>query len=187
MIFAHAHNLIGVLAFGLWRRRAGRLHLLPLGLFALGCVLILLGAGDPLIRWAGAPEGLGLGYHLSFLAPGLEGPLAARLVVLFTFVQSAHYITWLRLVPEEDRPRETPRTFAATLRVLRAELGAPLLAIAAVASLGVALWAVRDLFAARIGYLRAAIAHGHLEVAALLILLVEGRRPGEASRAEGAA
>lgn len=181
VIFAHAHNFIGVALFWSWRRREGRLHFAPLLVFAAGCAAILAGALDPIVLSLSGldarPGGMDVYYHLASLAPGVPGMLSVRLVLLFAFAQAAHYVVWVRLVPEEDRPRETPRTFAASLRVLAGELGWPLVVLTAAAALGLAVWAALDLFAARTGYLRAVLFHGHLEVAAAALLFVAGTRP----------
>lgn len=181
VIFAHAHNFIGIALWWSWRKRLGRLHWIPLIVFAIGCGLLLSGALDGmLLDWgilSANPGGLDIYYHLGSLAPGVPGMLAVRLVLLFAFAQSVHYLVWVRLVPEEDRKRETPRTFAATFRALRADFGAPLLALTILVALGVAVWAAIDVFAARNGYLRAVLFHGHLELAAAALLFIEGRRP----------
>ncbi|MEC7525873.1 MAG: hypothetical protein VYE22_38685 [Myxococcota bacterium] len=183
--FAHAHNFIGVALWWSWRERAGRLHWLPLLAFVGGGALILSGALDPLVGWTGAlqprPGGLDVYYHLGTLAPGVSGMMAVRLVLLFCFAQSVHYAVWVRLVPEEDRQRETPRTFAASLRALRADFGGPALALCFAAALGLGVWAAWDVFAARTGYLRAVLFHGHLELAAAALLFVEGLGPRRAT------
>ncbi|MBX3270341.1 MAG: hypothetical protein KF729_08765 [Sandaracinaceae bacterium] len=188
VVFAHAHNFIGVAIFWAWRRRAGKLHYLPLALFALGSLVLVSGALDSAVLALGAlgtnPGGLDVYYHLASLSPGVEGMLGVRLVLLFAFAQSVHYAVWVRLVPEEDRKRETPRTFAASLRALRADLGPWVLGAAIVVTLAVAVWAAWDVFAARNGYLRMVLFHGHLEVAAACLLFIEGMRPREST--EGA-
>ena len=167
--------------FWAWRRRAGKLHFIPLVVFGLCCALLLSGWLDDSVLGMGTlmanPGGLDVYYHLASLSPGVEGMLAVRLVLLFTFAQSVHYAVWVRLVPEEDRQRETPRTFAATFRALRVDFGPWLLGAAVVLTLGVAVWAALDVFQARNGYLRAVLFHGHLEVAAAVLLLLEGLRP----------
>lgn len=175
VVFAHAHNFIGVALWWGWRKRTRKLHLIPLAVFALGNVAILAGLLDPIVM--GLDEtvgGMDVYYHLSSLAPS-AGEWGPRLVISFAFAQSAHYIVWIRLVPEEDRPRETPRTFHATWHALRADFGWPLLALTIVAAIGIAVWAAIDLFAARTGYLRAVLFHGHLEVIAAALWFLEGR------------
>jgi len=183
VIFAHAHNFIGVALFWAWRRRASKLHWIPLAAFAAGCALLLSGWLDGAVlameTLSVNPGGLDIYYHLASLSPGVPGMLGARLVLLFAFAQSVHYAVWVRLVPEEDRQRDTPRTFAASLRSLRADFGPWLLGAALLVCFGVAIWAAVDVFEARNGYLRAVLFHGHLEVAALALLIVEGARPRE--------
>lgn len=180
LIFVHAHNVIAVLLWWAWRPREAR-HLAPLLAFVGGSLLLLLAP----LEWVGGGlawdlstlgvSGLGVEQHLRSLAPGLSPELGLRLVLWFAFAQSVHYAIWLRLVPEDDRPRETPRTFAGSLRALRAEFGdLALIATASVAA-AIVLWAVVDLAAARYGYLRLASFHGHLELAAAVLLFVQGR------------
>jgi hypothetical protein len=182
LVFSHLHNFIAVMLWWCWRPRAGwHLSGVPL-LFLAASALLLFGIIGP---WATGlawqPGGLGPGYHLSFLAPGVAEPWALRFVLLFAFAQSVHYGIWLRLIPEDDRPQSTPRTFAASARALRADLGLPLLAGAVAVALGIALWAVLDLATARENYLRLALFHGHLELVAATWLFVE--RPLSAGRA----
>jgi hypothetical protein len=77
-------------------------------------------------------------------------------------------------VPEEARERPSPRPFASSYHALKRELGGWLLGGAALSALALALWALIDLWAARDGYLRAAIFHGHLEIAAAALLWARG-------------
>jgi hypothetical protein len=178
IVFAHVHNFV---ALGLWWFWRPRTHwsagLIPL-LFA--AAVVALGAGwlEPLGgAWSWFPGGMSIESHAEVLGPGLSVEAAGRLVVLFAFAQAVHYGIWLRLIPEDDRPRETPRTFAATLRALEADVGRAVLWGSVAVAAGVALWAVLDLAAARIGYLRMALFHGYLELIACALLFVEGRKP----------
>jgi hypothetical protein len=102
-----------------------------------------------------------------------------RLLLAFVYAQAVHYGAWLRLVPEDDRARRTPRPFRASARALVADLGAPLVGIAVLAWIGLFAWGLGDPAAARAGYLTGAVFHGHLEIAALTLAFLEGRRPGE--------
>jgi hypothetical protein len=171
-VFAHLHNVIAVALWWMWRPRGARLHWVPLVLFAAFSALLLAGAAQPLLGLRGP----GLAHHLRTLAPGAGTDLGVRLVLSFAFAQSVHYGVWLRLVPEEDRGRPTPRTFAASFRALQADLGTRTLVIFGAAALGLAIWAAFDLIAARAGYLRFAAFHGQLELAAFALLWAEGRR-----------
>ena len=178
VLFAHAHNLIAVGLWWAWRPRARRLHLVPIALFALLSIAIVAGLAD---RWVADTSSFGpsFRYHASALAPGLDPAIATRLVVFFCFAQSVHYGIWLRLVPEEDRDRATPRTFRATAHQLVREMGAWPLAIVAAVCVGIVAWAVADLGAAREGYLRFAVFHGQLELAAIALLFAQGSLAGE--------
>lgn len=189
VVFAHLHNLVAVALWWAWRPREGRSHWVVLAALIAGSALILGGLPVPLLEHTGGlwtpAANVGPAEMYAALAPGLPGALATRIVLLFAFAQSMHYVTWLRLVPEEDRGRPTPRTFVATWRALRADMGLPLLVGAAAVALAVALWAVVDLSAARTGYLRMALFHGHLELVALAVLLTRSgptaaRRPPRA-------
>lgn len=187
LLFAHAHNFIAVGLWWVWRKR-GPLHLVPVALFVGGALFLLFGP----LGWAfgegslffTAPSGMGIGYYADSLAPGVAPELALRLILLFAFAQSVHYTIWLRLIPEDDRPQATPRTFAATYRALKGELGGWLLAGAALVAAAVGVWALFDLLAARAGYLRAAIFHGHIELIALALVWMAGRPADGAQWAE---
>jgi hypothetical protein len=179
LVFAHLHNFMGVALWWAWRPRATRLHWIPLALFAAVSAALLLGAVDPVLRGsasAGPAGATTMAGHLAALAPFAGPTLGARLVLLYAFAQSVHYGVWLRLIPEEDRPRPAPRGFASSYTALRADLGAlPLLVFGALA-VALAAWATRDLAVARAGYLRFAVVHGQLEFAAAALLWAEARR-----------
>ena len=172
LVFAHLHNVIAIGLWWLWRPRSRRLHYLPLALVAIGAALIFTGTLD---EWAwswGAfdhlpTKHLPLGSFVGELSPGVPAPWGARLVMSFAFLQSVHYLIWLRMIPDEAHPRETPRSYRQSLRTLRTELGSVCLGVAIALALGIALWGVFDLANARTGYLRLALFHGHLEIAAL--------------------
>ena len=190
LVFAHAHNLVAVLLWLTWRPRRGRWHWLPVVAYGLALAALALGWTDPLLEASGglwtAWEGLDVDTMQWSLAGPLDPDLGLRLVLTFAFAQSIHYAVWLRLVPEEDRARPTPRTFRASWHALYRDLGPVVLGLAGVAALGVALWALVGLADARMGYLRMAITHGHLELVALALLFTEGR-PGSRDGASEAA
>lgn len=174
LIFAHLHNFIAVLLWWLWRpsRHLGAAWVVLLFVACSGAILAgALEPGASAQRWQ--PAELGPDYHLSYLAPGLEAPWALRWVLLFAFAQSVHYGVWLRLIPEDDRPQPSPRTFAASFRALAGDFGLMAIMIASGVALAIAIWAVLDLAAAREGYLRLALFHGYLELAALIYFFVE--------------
>jgi len=177
--FAHLHNVVAVAIWWAWRPRGSRLHLLPIALFALGSLALLLGAAEPLLAATGGTSarwtGLSMRYLCWSLSPSPDGLFAERLVVLYAFAQAAHYVVWLRLLPEDDRPSKTPRSYAQSFRALGNDLGAWILWIAVIGALGLAGWAFVAPGAARDGYLRLAFFHGHLELAAGALLWAERR------------
>jgi hypothetical protein len=179
LFFVQAHNFVAV---GLWwalRPARRRTQLVPVALFVAASLAIGLGALDPILRVThGFTSRLpfSLGELVVQIAPTRDPSLGLHLVLLYAFAQSVHYAVWLRLVPEDARPRTAPRSFSSSFRALRADLGGPVLAISLVSALALAGWAVFDLCAARDGYLRAAQFHGHLELAAIAFFATCGRR-----------
>jgi hypothetical protein len=176
--FAHLHNFIGVALWWAWRPRKTRLHWIPIALFAALSTALLLGAADPVLRWSASTGPAGattLASHMAALAPFAGPTLGARLVLLYAFAQSVHYGVWLRLVPEEDRPRPAPRGFASSYAALRADFGVVPLVVFGALAVALAAWATHDLAGARAGYLRFAVVHGQLELAAAALLWAEAR------------
>ncbi len=180
VLFAHAHNFIAVALWWAWRPREGRLHWLPLALFAAISALLVSDLGLALVDASAGLRhelgGMGVDYQLARLTPRLDPTLGIRLVVLFAYAQAIHYAVWLHLIPDDDRARRTPPTFATSFRRLCADLGVPLVALAAALALAFAAWALLDLMASSHGYFRLARFHGHLELCAATLLLLERRR-----------
>jgi hypothetical protein len=177
LVLLHLHNFVAVLLWWRWRERQSALVLLPLAAFIGASLLIAAGALDHIADMGLAPAAaeLGLAHHLEALAPGLEGVAGLRLVLLFTFAQSVHYVIWLRMIPEEDRDRATPRSFKTSWRALQTELGSVIPWVAVALSVGLVGWALVDLAAARADYLRLARFHLFLELCVLASLWVGGR------------
>ncbi|MFY0533216.1 hypothetical protein [Nannocystis pusilla] len=180
LVFSYFHNFLAIAFWWLWRPRTGRLHLLPLALLLAAAAFLLSPAALALSHALGglawSPAGAGPDHQLWRLAPGLPPELGLRLVLLFCFSQSLHYGVWLHLVPDEDRERATPPSFRASYDLLRRDLGDVGLVVAALLTLASAAWAVVDLGAANLGYFRMARFHGHLELVAGTLLLLERRR-----------
>lgn len=185
---AHLHNFVAVLLFCLFRRRGGKLELLPLFLFLLGAVALLAGALSATPKALEAFDDiadLSADGQRALLAPLLPLDWATRLVLLFAFAQAVHYAVWLRLIPEEARARPAPRPFLASLRALREDLGAPLLGLSAAVAVTLALFALSDLAMARTNYFRLALFHGHLEICVLCLWWLEGFGPPAQPRTPG--
>lgn len=176
LCFAHAHNLVALALWVAWARR-DRKHVVPaLALFACGSVLILAGELDfALGSRALAPSHLALdaGLLMHGVASSLDPVFNVRLLLFFAFAQSVHYLVWTRLIPEEDRSREGPRTYRATYAALNRECGAWALLAAWLLAM---YFAVRGLVEPDIGraqYLRFALFHGPLELAAATLFMLE--------------
>jgi hypothetical protein len=180
-LFAQIHNVIAVVLWWAWRPRGERPIWRWAGLAAMtaGALAIMSGALDPLVAagfgWASHARGLDVSGMTATLAPGLPLPWALRLVMLFAYGQSVHYAIWLRMVPDEDRARATPRGFAATARALRADLGPFLLGAALLLTFVVVGWGVFDVAAARNAYVRFSAFHGYIELVVLGIGVARGR------------
>lgn len=98
------------------------------------------------------------------LAPGLPSHLAARLVLVFAFMQALHYAAWLAWLPAATRPRSS----------LISDLGPTLATIFGVIALAVIACAWFDPIATRTGYLSLVLFHGWLELAAITVLVTRG-------------
>jgi hypothetical protein len=180
LVLAHAHNVIAVaLWWWAWRARHARAWGVPV-LAAVGTGALLLGAAEPVMTalggWAAPMTGTSFSEHVEVMAPIGQPVLALRLVLVFAFLQAVHYGVWLRLVPEDDRPRAAPRPWRASWRALVKDFGPVPLALFVLLALGIALWGVVDLTQARLGYFRLAVSHGYLELAVASLWLIEGRR-----------
>ncbi len=171
---AHLHNLVALALWWVWWRPRPRHALLVPVAVGLGSLLV---ASLPPSWWASAsvPAGGSPLGHLARLAPGLGPSLGLKVVAVFAFAQSVHYGVWIRLVPEDDRARPTPRTFRASLRALEADLGSVPLAVAVALCLLFPLWALVHPGEAARGYLSLAGFHAHLELGAIALLALRGR------------
>lgn len=179
LAFAHLHNFVGVLIWWAWRPRQTRLYFLPLAVFLIGSIALLAGWATPLHAFTKGLEAPWTGMRmfdlLQSLTPYPFDPKSVRLVLLYAFAQATHYVVWLRLVPEDDRPTKSPRSYGQSFRAATTDLGAILLWISVFGALGLIGWAVFAPGAARDGYLRLAFFHGHLELAAGALLWAERR------------
>lgn len=181
LAFVHLHNFVGLTIWLLWRDRVTRLHWIFTGIFLFACAAITLGAAGPLLARTGgfsAPWTDLTFRELAFtVSPIPRGMWAERLLVLYAFAQAAHYVVWLRLIPEDDRPGAAPRSYAQTYRALVADVGGIVMWITLLTMAALVVWACASIGGARNGYLTAAFFHGHLELVAIAVLWAEGRWP----------
>lgn len=180
IIFGHVHNFAAVALWWIWRPRRQRLHWFPLALLVAAAAFLLSPLALELTRALGALDwhapGLGTQRQLWRLAPGLDADMGLRLVLLFCFMQSVHYALWLQMIPDEARGRSTVMTFRASYRDLQRDLGTAAIFITLGIAVWLVAWALIDLGDANRGYFRMVRFHGHLEIMAGVLLILEARR-----------
>jgi hypothetical protein len=170
LAFLHLHAWTSLAWFGLKAQRRGWVVWPVLAAFALLALLVTVGALDFLLPHALLAPRAG-GRSVLVEASSAAWPLASgvvlrRALVLYVFGQQLHFATWLRLMPEVDRPSPVPHSFSRALATLRADLGpwaVPALAVAGLGALGVLLGGGP----AREGYFALTYFHLGLEAAAL--------------------
>jgi hypothetical protein len=174
-IFLHAHNLVAFAYWLAWRKRSTRLHWLVVGAFAAGSAWLLVGPGLAIASAAGTLDaewsGLAMRELAWALSPVDDPTWSLRFAMFFAFAQTAHYVVWLHLLPQDDARRGAPLTFSQGYRGLVRDVGAPLLWLAAAAALLVGGLAFVSLAWARDVYLGVAFFHAHLELIAGGLLL----------------
>lgn len=176
-VLLHAHNLITLGIWWFWRSRASLWELAPL-IALVGLSALILGGWDA-EAWRVAqgsselaPSGLTLSYFERALARVLPAEWRPQWVALYGFLQSAHYLVWIRLIPEDDRSNETPITFRRSALRLYSDFGGWVMLMVTVMMIGLVAWAIVDVAAARMSYLRWISAHASLEIAVMGYLFI---------------
>ncbi len=170
---AHLHNLV---AFGLWvawsrSSGASKRCTWAVGTMFLGGISLLAsGVLEPflgMIGGLGAAGGLTIDEMTRALAPGLPPAVGLKLVLIFAFAQSVHYVVWLRLIPgsEPFEPRGVPTTFRHDLQGLVADFGPAGVGLAIGLTLAVPIFGLLDPTGTREAYLSIVFFHGWLEIA----------------------
>ena len=180
VVIAHAHHVVALVAWWWWCRSPKGPRVAVVLAVIVGFALIFSGALDSIALRAAALRAPGRGIDFETLTATLspvdawrEPIVAARWVLAFAFGQSVHYGLWLRLIPEEDREREAPRTFAGSAVAATRDLGGAGVWLTVLATVALVAWAVGDISAARGAYLRIAAGHGGVELGALALLACE--------------
>lgn len=179
VVVAHGHNVVALVLFAaLFGAGRRRVVALVAGLFVVGTAVIFAGALDDLFvrahGWEAPATGLDLDRLVATFSPVADPVAGVRWVLFFAFAQSVHYALWLRVIPEAAREKPGMRPFASSYRALVRELGRPVVLGFGAASLAFIAYALFDLHASREAYLRVAVFHAHLELAALALFAVEG-------------
>lgn len=182
LIFAHAHNVIGLCVWYLLFRPRRAWGFLPLVYIALGTAFIYL-AGGSIPERLGWPEWFNLHIQAAsqWLAPGLAPAEQRGLVLSYAFLQSVHYAVWLIFIPQDaDKGAGSP-TFCRSLRSAWHDFRPAGFALIALGMLTVLLAACVDPLTTSAVYLFVTPFHGYLELVVLACWLAERRA---ASRAE---
>lgn len=165
VVLTHLHNLVPLAFIWEWARHSPALRAISVGWVLVIPAALLAGLADGLMRLDGPAR-------LSPAAsPLFDGPMAARFLAVFAFLQSMHYVVWVWLLP-----RYAPAATAAFERRVPGLRGWRIWALGAFAAavLGVILWADygtgRGIYASLAGY------HAYLEFPVLLAMLVSFRK-----------
>jgi hypothetical protein len=165
VVLTHLHNLVPLAFIWEWARHSPLLRAVSVGWVLVIPAGLLLGLADGLMR-LDAPARFSPAD-----SPLFDGATAARLLAVFAFLQSMHYVVWVWLLPRYA-PAATAR-FEMRVPGVRGWRIWVLGAIAALA-LGVVLWADyrtgRGVYAALAGY------HAYLEFPVLLVMLMSFRK-----------
>lgn len=170
VVFAHAHNAIGIVVWYVLFRRGTWRGLLPLGFIVLAGAGLYLAGGQVPERF-GWPEWFDLHVRTAatWLAPGLPIADQRGLVLVYVFLQSVHYAVWLVMVPQEVRRQNGSPTFAMSLKSAWLDFGPKgLLLIGALSSAVLAAALVDPLTTSSV-YLFVTPFHGYLEVVVLAL------------------
>jgi hypothetical protein len=175
----HGHNFVPLLVWLFWRERPRHVSLFVAATVTACVVAITGGAFDGLpIRTPLSDTAFSLTRITDAVAGELAGPWRARCLLLFAFTQSIHYAFWLRLVPEEARARETPRSWRASWRAFEADAGPRLAQLAVLVAFAVpALALVLGPVRARSFYVTASEFHATVETILVLVLMRGLRSP----------
>jgi hypothetical protein len=175
VLVAQLHNVVALGLWWAWHPGRAGARFIPLALFVACVALLLGGAFDAVFQHAVARSGPGVALSelVETLSPARDPAWGRRFVLLFAFAQSVHYAIWLRLVPEEDRPRPGLRSFESSVRALTLDLGSVLPLGCALCVGALVAWACLDLRAARQAYFQLALFHGPLEIAVAGLLFIE--------------
>ena len=169
MVLTHLHAYGSVIFFVL-AARAKKQPWLPFSLLVLaitaaagGGAMDALMPDAPFVPEAARDSLLSEIYGLS---PSSSGVVLKRIVFLYAFGQSLHYVIWVRLMPELDRTTPVHKPFAVQLQLLRRDFGRAAMAVVAVCG-GAAVLMLAGGGAAREAYFALGFFHFTLEAAAL--------------------
>ena len=122
---------------------------------------------EPVFALQYHPPSMGIDYYGRRIAGFASGETQVSWVLLFAFLQSIHYLVWIRLIPEEDRPQKTPRGFEKSYRALEVDFGFGFLFVGFLTLVFFIGYAIYSPSLARADYLTLISFHGFLELVML--------------------
>jgi hypothetical protein len=175
-VLLHAHNCVPILVWLFWRRRSTATSIAVPMIFGVAATLILAGGLDGFpLHTPLRDEVFSLSKIADAVGGGAPGAWRRRWLFFFGFSQAVHYSIWLRLIPEEARARETPRSFAASWAACTVDFGRPTAVFMVVATLGVPMLALA-FGAVRVRSLYVTLSEFHATLEAVLISVLWTRR-----------
>lgn len=174
LLFAYAHNVVGLAIWAFLFRRRTTFALPAVGLLVAGAVALASGKLVPVTRFVG-PWSEQMVDEAMMAMPTLDARLAVGVGLSFLFLQAVHYSVWLSWIPQEDLPGEGTTTFKMSARSFARDLGRPAAVGVVLLALVVAAAGVVTPHHARHVYLSLATFHGYLELSMLAFLLARGR------------
>ena len=172
----HLHNVIAVAIWWGWNKKRQWWEGITLIVCCLFSMVILFGPIDAFAIHNSHPDLLDPEYFQRTLAPFAAEHLQFRLVMLYAFLQSFHYLIWIKLIPEESSKQPSPQSFKKSLRELHCDLGSYFLLLTGLCMLGLGAWAAFDIESARSNYLWLISFHGFLELAVCAHLVCRGAK-----------
>jgi hypothetical protein len=178
-VLLHAHNCIPLVVWMSWRRRPTAVSVAVAVFIAAGIAAILAGAFDDLpLRRPFGDDVFSITRITDAVAAGFGGAWRHRFLLLFCFTQAVHYAIWLRLIPEDARPRATPRSWRASWKAFKQDSGPTVARLMLVSSLAVPLVAlVGGVVRTRALYVTASEFHATVEVILIAVVLARRQRP----------
>ena len=125
--FLHGHNVIAIGMWWFWSKNRKYWEGLPLLLCGIGCVAIVAIGSTQTLNFSHHPSSLDMDYYHYAIAYLAAESWQTTTVLLFAFLQSVHYLVWVRLIPEEARKQPTPRGFRKSFDALSFDFGFALL------------------------------------------------------------
>jgi hypothetical protein len=171
-LLLHVHNLVPLGVWLLWRRRSLAISVTVVAIFATCVAMIFAGCFDALGLARPFPDDVfSLTRITDAVAAGFGGALRHRFLLFFCFTQAVHYALWMRLIPEEARERETPRSWRASWLAYKRDAGPTVARLTIIASVAIPLIAViGGVVRTRALYVTASEFHATVEVMLVAVM-----------------